>query len=102
VVRCARWRCVAIDRRSCPRLYDRNMQVATGKVIAGKVVVDGLPLHEGETVTVIKQDAEEAVHLSPEQEEELLEAIAEADRGDTISAEELFARLRRDDLRRAD
>ena len=44
---------------------------------------------------MLTQEAEEAVHLSPEQEAELLEAIAEADRGDTISAEELFARLRR-------
>ena len=71
------------------------MQVATGKVVAGKVVVDGLALSEGEVVTVLTRDVEEAVHLSPEEEAELLEAIAEADRGDTISADELFARLRR-------
>ena len=70
------------------------MQVATGKVIAGKVVVDGLTLNEGEVVTVLTQEADEAVLLSPEQEAELLEAIAEADRGATISPEELFARLR--------
>lgn len=71
------------------------MQVATGKVVAGKVVVDGLTLNEGEVVTVLTQETEEAVVLSPEEEVELLEAIAEADRGETISAEELFARLRR-------
>ena len=71
------------------------MQVATGKVVAGKVVVDGLSLSEGEIVTVLTQEAELAVHLSPEEEAELLEAIAEADGGETISADELFARLRR-------
>ena len=71
------------------------MQVATGKVVAGKVVVEGLTLVEGELVTVVTQETEPAVHLSPDEEAELLEAIAEADRGDTISPEELFARLRR-------
>ena len=71
------------------------MQVATGKVIGGKVVVDGLALSEGEVVTVLTQGAEAAVQLSSQEEAELLEAIAEADRGETISAEELFGRLRR-------
>ncbi|MGQ0593344.1 MAG: hypothetical protein ACT4QB_12060 [Gammaproteobacteria bacterium] len=71
------------------------MQVATGTVIAGKVVVEGLELAEGETVTILTQEADEEVHLSPEEEAELLEAIAEADRGETISAEELFAHVDR-------
>ena len=71
------------------------MQVATGKVIAGKVVVEGLTLSEGEVVTVLTQEAEVAVHLSAEEEADLLEAIAEADRGETLSSEELFTRLRR-------
>lgn len=44
---------------------------------------------------VLTHEAEDAVQLSPEAEAELLAAIAEADRGDIISAEELFARLRR-------
>ncbi|MGH8565680.1 MAG: hypothetical protein ACREXW_16950 [Gammaproteobacteria bacterium] len=73
------------------------MQVATGTVIAGKVVVEGLELAEGETVTILTQEADEEVYLSPEEQAELLEAIAEADRGKTISAEELFARLDRID-----
>lgn len=71
------------------------MKVATGKVVSGKVVVDGLTLNEGEVVTVLTGETEEAVMLSPEEEAELLESMAEADRGETISAEELFARLRR-------
>ena len=40
-------------------------------------------------------EIEAVVHLSPEEETEILEAIAEADHGETISPEELFARLRR-------
>lgn len=71
------------------------MQIATGTVVGGKVIVEGLDLAEGETVTVLTQESEQEVHLSPEDETELLEAIAEADRGETISAEELFARLDR-------
>ena len=69
------------------------MQVATGKVVAGKVVVDGLDLVEGALVTVLIRDAEAAVVLTPEQEAELLEAITQADCGETISPEALFARL---------
>lgn len=71
------------------------MQVATGTVVGGKVVVEGLDLAEGETVTVLTHEPEEEVHLSPEEEAELLQAIAEADRGETITAEELFALLDR-------
>lgn len=71
------------------------MQVATGTVVAGKLVVEGLDLPDGETVVVLTREAEGAVYLSPEEEAELLEAMAEADRGDTVSAEELFARLDR-------
>lgn len=71
------------------------MQIATGTVVGGKVIVEGLDLAEGETVTVLTQESEQEVHLSPEDEAELLEAIAEADRGETISAEELFGRLDR-------
>jgi hypothetical protein len=71
------------------------MQVATGTVIAGRLVVEGLDLPDGETVIVLAREAEEEVHVSSEEEADLLEAIAEADRGATISAEELFARLDR-------
>jgi hypothetical protein len=71
------------------------MQVATGTVVGGKVVVEGLVLAEGETVVVLTQESEGEVLLSADEEEELLEAMAEAERGDTISADELFARLDR-------
>ena len=75
--------------------YDRTMQLATGTVVAGKIVVEGLSLPEGTLVTVLTRDVEPPVRLSPEEEAELLEALAEADREEGISAEELFERLRR-------
>ncbi len=71
------------------------MQVATGIAIAGKLIEEGLDLPDGETVNVLTREAEEAVQVSPEAEEAVLEVIAEADRGATVSAEELLARLDR-------
>lgn len=71
------------------------MQLASGTIVGGKVVVEGLSLPEGTVVTVIARGDEVAVKLSPTQEAELLDALDEADREEGISAEELFARLRR-------
>ena len=71
------------------------MKIATGKVIGGKVVIDGAPLEEGESVTVLARDAENGFTLSPEEESELLMSIAEADRGETIPAEEVLQKLAR-------
>ncbi len=71
------------------------MKIATGKVIGGKVVIDGAPLEEGASVTVLAGDAENGFTPSPEEEAELLLSIAEADRGETISAEEVLQKLAR-------
>ena len=71
------------------------MKIATGKVIGGKVVVDGATLEEGTSVTVLAKDGESGFHLSPEEEAELLLSIAEADRGEMISAEEVLEKLAR-------
>ena len=71
------------------------MQIASGTIVGGKVVVEGLSLPEGTVVTILARGDEVAVRLPPHQEAELLEALDDADRVDGISAEELFARLRR-------
>jgi hypothetical protein len=78
-----------------PLRYHEAVQVATGTVIDGKIVVEGLSLPEGTLVTVVTRDVEPAVRLSPQDEAELLDALDEADREEGISAEELFERLRR-------
>jgi predicted transcriptional regulator len=44
-------------------------------------------------VTVLAKDNEAGFDLTPEQEAELLQSIAEADRGETVSAEEVLAKL---------
>ena len=75
--------------------YKCFMKIATGTVVDGKVVVEGETLTEGETVTVLLREDEEAFELTPEAEEELLESIAEIERGEFISGEQLLERLRR-------
>jgi hypothetical protein len=71
------------------------MKIATGKVIDGKVVLQDVTLEEGSSVTVLARDEKGAITLAPEEEAEILLAIAEADRGETVSAEEVLAKLAR-------
>jgi hypothetical protein len=71
------------------------MKVATGKVVGGKVVLEGVSLKEGTSVTVLAKDDEGVFELTPEQEAELLLSVAEAERGETVSAEEVLGKLAR-------
>ena len=71
------------------------MGIVTGKVVEGKVLVDGMALPEGALVTVVTRELSQGVQLTPDEESRLLEALAEADRGETVPAEELFHRLDR-------
>lgn len=71
------------------------MKVATGKIVGGKVVVEGVTFEEGTSVTVLARDDEGGFNLTPEEEAELLLSIAEADRGETVPAEEVLAKLAR-------
>ncbi len=52
-------------------------------------------LADGAEVTVMADDDAKAFEVSPEEESELLEAIAGAERGETIRAADLLERLRR-------
>jgi hypothetical protein len=72
------------------------MHVFTAQVRGGVIVPDeGITLREGSIVTVLFDDGEREFEVTPEEERELLEAIAGADRGEVISADELLKRLRR-------
>ena len=71
------------------------MKVATGRVVEGRVVLEGEPLTEGAVVTVLARDDDDTFDVSPEEERALLEAITQADRGQVISWEELREQLRR-------
>jgi hypothetical protein len=70
------------------------MQVATGTVVNGKIIVEGAPLIEGATVAVLCKGADEPFTLSTDQEDELLAAIEEIDRGDFVSLDALAGSLR--------
>ena len=70
------------------------MQLTTGTVVGGKIVVEGDPLPEGTVVTILARETDETFVIPPELEAELLESIAEADRGETTSADEVLRRLR--------
>jgi hypothetical protein len=70
------------------------MLITTGKVNNGVVHVDSKDLPDGATVTLLVQEGDETFELDASQERELLAAIAEADRGELISATELLKQLR--------
>jgi hypothetical protein len=71
------------------------MQLATGTVIDGRDVIEGNQLPEGTVVTILAREVHETFQVPPELEAELLEAIGQANRGETISVEEALSRLRR-------
>jgi hypothetical protein len=69
------------------------MQIASGKVVGGQVVVEG-DLPEGADVTLLALDGEEEFEVGAELEAVLLESIAQGRRGETISAEDLLREMR--------
>jgi hypothetical protein len=60
------------------------------------VVLEGEPLAEGAVVTVVARDDDDTFDVSVQDERALLEAIAQADRGQVVSWEALREQLRRD------
>jgi hypothetical protein len=68
------------------------MQIASGKVVDGQVVVEG-ELPEGSDVTLLAFDGEEEFQVGAELEAVLLESIAQGQRGETISAQELLREM---------
>lgn len=69
------------------------MQIATGTVVDGKIVVEGISLTEGAVVTVVARGADEGFVLTEAQEDELLAAMAEIERGEYVTLEELLQSL---------
>ena len=70
------------------------MKIVTGKVVSGRIVIEGEPLKEGTTVTVLAPEQDETFELDTKAEAALLAAIAEADRGEVITGKQLLGRLR--------
>lgn len=76
------------------REYDRTMQIVTGTVVQGKVILEGVSLPEGTVVTVLAKDPEASVRLPPALQAELDESLEEADREEGMSGDELLEKLR--------
>ncbi|MYM26820.1 hypothetical protein GTP58_00615 [Duganella sp. CY15W] len=70
------------------------MKITSGKIVAGQIVVEDMPFDDGTAVTIFSRDETEAFDLTPEQEAELLQALEEAERGDTVTAPDLLRSLR--------
>lgn len=70
------------------------MKVASGKVVGGKVLVEDASLTEGASVAVLVRENDETFEVNSEEEAALLRAVADADRGDFVSAEQVIEELR--------
>ena len=88
---------VSVRRQIQPPLadaeYHSSMQVATGTVVNGKIILEGVPLAEGAKVTVVTRGADESFSLSEAQENALIASIAEIERGEYVTLEELLESL---------
>lgn len=71
------------------------MQVTTGTVVGGKIVVEGVPLKEGAVVAVLSREPDVSFVLSHEDEDELLAAISEVEGGEFLSADQVVASIRK-------
>ena len=52
------------------------MKVATGRVVEGRIVLEGEPLAEGAVVTVVAREDDDTFDVSPEEERALLDPLA--------------------------
>lgn len=69
------------------------MKLVTGKVVGGKVEVDGEPLIEGSTVTVLAPEDDETFEISPRDEAELARRLHEVRKGNFVDGDELLRTL---------
>jgi len=71
------------------------VSVYSGKVVNGVVRVKGVLLPEGTKVTILVPEDEEPIDLSPDMIAELEESIAQIERGEYVTWEELREELRK-------
>lgn len=69
------------------------MRIGRGTVIDGKVVMDGEPLVEGATVTVLSVERDAAFELDADAERQLFAALGEAQRGEGVDGDALLEQL---------
>jgi len=79
-------------RRGSGSLF--SVRIATGKVVHGKLELDGDSLEEGATVTVLVPERDETFELTPDEESALEESLNQAAAGLFVDAEALLRELR--------
>lgn len=79
-------------QQPCDRLL--GVRIATGKVVQGRLELDGDTLEEGVTVTVLVPEPDETFELTPDEELALEESLKQAAQGQFIDAEALLRELR--------
>jgi hypothetical protein len=75
------------------RCYNACMRIAPGRVVDGRVELDG-ELPEGASVTVLALEGDETFEADAETEKMLLEAMAQCRRGQTTLLKDLLAEMR--------
>jgi hypothetical protein len=76
------------------------MKILTGTVENGRVVVDDESLPEGSKVTILAPEGAQHFSVTPKEKALLRESLAEAERGQLLSSDELLRELD-DDARSA-
>ena len=69
------------------------MRITRGTVVGGQIIVEGEPLREGSRVTILFPE-ERTFELNETDEAALLAAIAEAERGEALDADDVLSQLR--------
>jgi len=72
------------------------MKLVTGKVVAGRIEIEGERLKEGSTVTVLAQEDDERFELTADQEAELARRIQSVESGQFVDGDELLTELSRE------
>jgi hypothetical protein len=72
------------------------MKLVTGKVVAGRIEIEGERLKEGSTVTVLAREDDERFELTSEQEAELARRIQSVESGQFVDGDELLGELSRE------
>jgi len=70
------------------------MRIATGKVIGGKLELEGDSLEEGATVTVLVPESDETFELTTDELASLEDSLQQAARGQFVDAASLLRELR--------
>lgn len=71
------------------------MLITTGRVSGGSIELETSNLPEGARVTILAPENGEVFELSSDDEAKLLDAVAEAERGEAMPASELLEQIRK-------